>query len=73
MDKLVQKLKSLKSLVIKWEKNNNLKSKEESVQLEVDLDFLYTTFPGGFEGEDERNLVAEKEKRKSELLKKEET
>jgi hypothetical protein len=53
-------------------KNKKLKSKEELVQLEVDLDILYSTFPGGFEGEDERKLVTEKEKRKLELLKKEE-
>lgn len=73
MDNLVSKLKYLKSLVIKWKKKNKkLKSKEELAQLEVDLDILYSTFPRGFEGEDERNLVAEKEKRKLDLLKQEE-
>jgi hypothetical protein len=71
MDNLVSKLKYLKSLVIKWEKKE-IKIKEELVQLEVDLDILYSTFPGGFEGEDERNLVTEKEKRKLDLLKQEE-
>jgi hypothetical protein len=36
------------------------------------LDFIYSTFPGGFEGEDDRVLVAKKEKTKLDLLKKEE-
>jgi hypothetical protein len=43
MIKLVSKLKALKSMVIKWEKNKKLKSKEELVQIEVELDILYST------------------------------
>jgi hypothetical protein len=72
MVKLVTNLKSLKSLVTKWEKNKKLKSKEELVQIEVDLDILYSTFPGGFVQDDEREWVTEKEGRKLELLKQEE-
>jgi hypothetical protein len=72
MDSLVQKLKLLKSLVIKWERNKKIKSKEELVQLEVDLENLYSSLPGGFEREDDRVLVVEKENRKMELLKQEE-
>jgi transcriptional regulator with XRE-family HTH domain len=72
MDSLVQKLKLLKSLVIRWERNKKKKSKEELIQLEVDLEILYSDFPGGFERDEDKALVAEKEKRKMELLKQEE-
>jgi hypothetical protein len=72
MVKLVTKLKSMKSLVIKWEKNKKLKSKEELVQIEVDLDILYSANPGGIMRDDDRERVTEKEKRKLELLKQEE-
>jgi hypothetical protein len=44
-------------------------AKEELIQLETDLDILYSDFPGGFEKEDEKVLVLEKEKRKLFLLK----
>jgi hypothetical protein len=54
MDSLVHKLKLLKSLVIKWERNKKFISKEELVQLEVDLDLLYSTLPGGFERDTDR-------------------
>ena len=60
MVNLVSKLKSVKSLVIKCEKNKKLKSKEELVQLEVDLDILYSTFPRGLVQDDEREWVIEK-------------
>jgi hypothetical protein len=60
MVNLVSKLKSLKSLVIKWEKNKKLESKEEPVQLEVDMDILYSTFPRGIVGDDEREIVIDK-------------
>ena len=46
-----------------------LKSKEDLVQLEVDLDGLYSLNHGGFELEEERALVVEKEAKKSMFLK----
>jgi len=64
MDSLVQKINLLKSLVIRWERNKKLLAKEELVQLEIDLDTLYSDFPRGFEKEDDKLLVLEKEKRK---------
>jgi len=74
MDSLVQKIKLLNSLVIGWERNKKHLSKEEFTQLEVDLDILYTDFPGGFKKDEDKELLLEKEKRKLELLKqKEET
>jgi hypothetical protein len=60
MVKLVTNIKYFKSLVTKWEKNKKLKSKEELVQIEVDLDILYSKFPGGFVQDDEREWVIEK-------------
>ena len=45
---------------------------EEFLQLEFDLDTLYSDFPGDFEKEDEKVLVLEKEKRKLFLLNQEE-
>ena len=59
MDPLVKKLKLLKSLVIRWERKKKIDAKEELVNLELDLDTLYTNFPGGFE-EDRKLLVIEK-------------
>jgi hypothetical protein len=47
MDSLVKNLKILKSLVINWERNKKLVAKEELVNLEIELDTLYTNFPGG--------------------------
>jgi hypothetical protein len=72
MDSLVQKLKLLKSLVIEWERNKKHLAKEELTQLETELDILYFEFPGGFEKDEEKVLVLEKEKRKLFLLKQEE-
>jgi hypothetical protein len=54
MDSLVQKLKLLKTMMINWEKNKNLKEKEELVKLEVELDISYSNQPGGFENEIEK-------------------
>jgi hypothetical protein len=71
MDPLVQKLKLLKSLVIGWERNKKRLAKEELIQIECDLDILYSDFPKGFQEED-KLLVIEKEKRKVFLLKQEE-
>jgi len=48
-----------------------MKLKEDLVHLEVDLEGLYSLNPGGFELEEERALVVEKEARKLVLLKKE--
>jgi hypothetical protein len=72
MDSLVQKLKLLKSLVISWERNKKILAKEELIQIELDLDILYSDFPEGFEKEEDKLLVLEKEKRKLFLLKQEE-
>jgi hypothetical protein len=47
-------------------------AKEELVQIECDLDTLYSDFPKGFEKEEDKLLVLEKEKRKLFLLKQEE-
>jgi len=69
IDSFVQKLKLMKSLVIKWERNTKIKSKEELVHLEVDLENFYSTLPRGFERDTDRDLVAEKERRKMDLLK----
>jgi hypothetical protein len=69
MDSLVQKLKLLKSMVIKWERNKKHLAKEELIQLETYLDILYFDFPRGFVKDDEKVLVLEKEKRKSFLRK----
>jgi hypothetical protein len=51
-------------LVIKWERNKKIKSKEELVQLEVDLENIYSSLPRGFEREADRVMVVEKENRK---------
>jgi hypothetical protein len=42
MDSLVKNIKLLKSLVIFWERKKKDEAKEELVQLELDLDTLYT-------------------------------
>jgi hypothetical protein len=72
MDSLVKNLKILKSLVINWERKKKLEAKEELVNLEFELDTLYSNFPGGFEKEEDKVLVIEKEKRKLVLLRQEE-
>jgi hypothetical protein len=72
MDALVKKLKLLKSLVINWERKKKLEAKEELVKIEMDLDTMYTNFPEGFEKEEDKVLVLEKEKRKMVLLRQEE-
>ena len=72
MQSLVQKLKLLKSLVIKWEINKKLLEKEELLLLEFYLYTLYYDFSVGFYKEDDKVLVLEKEKRKLFLLTQEE-
>jgi hypothetical protein len=72
MDSLVKKLKLLKSMMIKWEKKKNLEAKEELVKFELELDTLYSNHPGGFEKEEEKVLIAEKEQRKLFLMRQEE-
>jgi hypothetical protein len=49
MDALAKKLKILKSLVVKWERKKKLETKEEPVKIEMELDTLYTNYPGGFD------------------------
>jgi hypothetical protein len=46
MESLVKKLKLPKLLVIVWERKKKDDAKEELVQLELDLDTLYTEFLG---------------------------
>jgi hypothetical protein len=53
-------------------KKEKTRAKEELVNLEHELDTLYTDFPRGFEKEEEKLLVLEKEKRKLVLLSQEE-
>jgi hypothetical protein len=48
MDSLVKKLKLLKSLVSRWERRKKVEAKAELVQLELDLEVLYSDFPGDF-------------------------
>ena len=72
MDSLVLKLKLMKYLVIKWERNKKKIYKEELVQLEVDLENIYSALPGSFERDTNRVFVSKKERRKLQLLKKEE-
>jgi hypothetical protein len=60
MDSLVKNLKILKSLVIIWERKKKAEDKEEIVQLDLDMDNLYTKFPGGFEKEEDKVMVLEK-------------
>jgi len=72
MDSLVKKLKVLRSLVINWERKKKVAAKEELVNIERDLDTLYTNHPEGFEEEVDRVLVLEKEQRKLALLRLEE-
>jgi hypothetical protein len=67
-----KKLKRLKSMVIVWERKKKDEDKKELVQLESDLDKLYTDFPGGFVEENDKLLVLAKEQRKRTLLKQEE-
>jgi len=63
MDSLIKQLKLLKSLVISWERNKKRLAKEELLQIECDLDTLYSNFPKGFEKEEDKLLVVEKEKK----------
>jgi hypothetical protein len=71
MGSLVQKLKLLKYSVISWERNKKCLAKEELGHIECDLDILYFEFPEGFEKEEEKTPVIEKEKRKLFLFKQE--
>jgi hypothetical protein len=64
MDSLVKKIKRLKTLVVVWERKKKVEAKEELVQLELDLDKLYSDFPRGFEKEEDKIMVLDKEKRK---------
>jgi hypothetical protein len=72
MDSLVKKLKRLKSLVTVWERKKKVEGKKEMIQLELELDKLYTEFLGGFVEDKDRLLVLDKEQRKRVLLKQEE-
>jgi hypothetical protein len=72
MESLVKKLKKLKRMVIVWERKKKDEGKKELVQLESDLDKLYTDFPGGFVEEKDKLSVLDKEQRKRTLLKQEE-
>jgi hypothetical protein len=53
-------------------KGKKILANEEFLQLEFDLDTLYSDFPGGIEKDDDKVLVLEKEKRKLFLLTQEE-
>ena len=72
MDALAKKLKILKSLVVKWERKKKLVTKEELVKIEMELDTLYTNYPGGFKKEADKVMVLEKERRKLVILRQEE-
>jgi hypothetical protein len=72
MESLVKKLKRLKSMVIVWERKKKVEGKKELVQLESELDKLYSEFPGGFVEEKDKLSVLDKEQRKRTLLKQEE-
>jgi len=61
MDALSKNLKKLKILVEIWERKKKRETKDDLVNLERDLDILYTYHPWGFEKEDETLLVMEKE------------
>ena len=72
MDALSKKLKKLKILVEIWERKKKRETKDDLVNLERDLDILYTSHPWGFEKEDETLLVMEKERRKLVIMNQEE-
>jgi hypothetical protein len=59
-------------MVIEWERKKKDEDKKELVQLESELDKMYTDFPGGFVEESVKVLVMAKEQRKMTLLKQEE-
>jgi hypothetical protein len=61
MDSLVKKLKILKSLVITSEKKKKLEAREELKKLEMELDSYYSNHLGGFEKEEDKVIVLEKE------------
>jgi len=69
MEDLVKKLKRMKCLVIVWERKKKVEGKHELVQLETDLEELYSSFPRGFVEEEVKNSVLVKEQRKMILLK----
>jgi hypothetical protein len=60
MESLVKKL-LVKSLVYNWEKNKKSEAKEELVKLEGELDSLYFNHPRGFEKEEDKVLITEKQ------------
>jgi hypothetical protein len=72
MESLVKKLKRLKNLVIVWERKKKAEGKKELVQLDSELDELYSEFPGGFVEDKVKISVLDKEQRKMVLLKQEE-
>jgi hypothetical protein len=72
MDSMVKKIKRLKILVVVWERKKKVEGKKELLQLELDLDKLYSDFPGFFVKEIDKLMVLEKEKRKLVLLRQEE-
>jgi hypothetical protein len=72
MDLLVNKIKRIKILVTVWERKKNDEGKKELVQLELELEKLYSNFPTEFVEEKDKLLVLDKEQRKLVLLKQEE-
>jgi hypothetical protein len=72
MDSLVKKIKRLKIQVTVWERKKKVEGKKELVQLESELEKLYSDFLGGFVKEIDKLLVLDKEKRKLVLLRQEE-
>jgi hypothetical protein len=62
MDSLVKKIKLLKMLVIVWERKKKVADKAELVQLEFDLESLYSESPGGFVLEEEKDWLWKKKK-----------
>jgi len=72
MDSLVKNIKILKTLVINWERKKKREAKDELVNIEIELDTLYSNFPRDFEKEEDKVLILEKEKRKLVILRHEE-
>jgi hypothetical protein len=60
MDSLVKKIKRIKSMVTIWERKKMAEDKKELVQLELEMDKLYSDFLGGFMEEKDKLLVLDK-------------
>jgi hypothetical protein len=63
MDSLTKKLKILKGLVIKWERKKKIAARGELIKIEEELGVLYTNNPGGFEKEEDKDIVIEKKEK----------